>query len=151
MKVTQNLSVLSRTFSLLQKVQSFTEVLHKRQRGSLITAERHKSDFPSGKVGAMWLSIVICVIQRGSVRLPLYFALTLVYKARNRPTGHTENQEGSCICFNPVCKQLSADLRQRGGSGNEFCPCEGKQGVLRADLYPECSLWHVCHSHHFLS
>lgn len=99
----------------------------------------------------MWLSIVISVIQRGSVRLPLHFALTLVYKARNRPTGHTENQEGSCICFNPVCKQLSADLRQRSGSGNEFCPCEGKQGVLRADLYPECSLWHVCHSHHFLS
>lgn len=43
----------------------------------------------------MWLSIVICVIWRGSVLLPpLYFALRWVYKAKNRPTGHIGEQAG---------------------------------------------------------
>lgn len=43
----------------------------------------------------MGLSIIIFMIWRGSVLLPpSYFDLRLVYKARNRPTGHLGEQAG---------------------------------------------------------
>lgn len=96
-------------------------------------------------------SIVICIIQTGSVLLPLCFALRLVYKATHKPAGRTENWGGSFICFTPVSKQLSAALRQRCLQ-EWVMPLQVKiQGAESRSLFSEPSLWHVCHSHQLLS
>lgn len=77
-------------FTLYRK-RSPQQKSHKSWRSALITAERHKSDFPSVKTGATWSFIVIRIIQKRSVLFPLLFALRLACKARHRPAGHTKN------------------------------------------------------------